>query len=195
MTARQWWLTAVLASAVTLIAACQTAPAAPQDRSTASSAQTTPDTTTNPAAPSTFANDLGQPTHTPQRRVIVIVSAARYTPGAPISMVVVNGLDRTVFTNDSKSDCSIITLQRLDDAIWQDVPGCAQQRPPAIVAIGPAHHRAMTLHPASSNFRLTADFEPALRPGTYRAKFTYRFTPDQNNDDSLTALSDPFVIG
>jgi len=189
----QWLPAAILAGVVTLIAACQAGSATPQGGRTAASAQDTPDTTTRPA-PSTPTNDQGQPTRVPDRTVRVTVSAERYAPGAVISAVVANGLDRTIFTNDSKSDCSIVMLQRLRATTWEDVPGCAQQRPPATVAIGPAHARTVSMHPTSSNFRISLGSEPTLSAGMYRAKYTYRFTPEQDNNDVMAALSGPFTI-
>jgi hypothetical protein len=194
MIARQPALAVALAGVVTLLAACQAVPASPQNGSTASSAQSTPDPTASPTARSEPTNDLGQPTRTPDRKVSVRASARRYAPGALISVVVANGLDRTIFTDDSKADCSIIILQRLEGTTWDDVPGCAQQRPPATVAIGPAHSRTVSLQPASSNFRIGAGPEPALKAGAYRAKYTYRFTPEQADNDPLSILSDPFTI-
>lgn len=123
------------------------------------------------------------------------LGAARYSVGAPIVVVVINGLDRSIFTDDSKADCSIVTLQRQDGASWNNIVGCAQQRPPATVAIGSARARTMTLRPTSVNFEALEESRRPLTSGTYRAQYTYRFDANGSGPDPLAAVSDSFKIG
>jgi len=187
-------LAPVIIGVVTSMAACQTTPGTPGYSSPASPATVSPDTETRPATPSSPLDDLGDPTHAPGGKVTVSLSATRYSAGAPIVVVVINGLDRPIFTDDSKADCSIITLQRQDRATWKNIVGCAQQRPPATVAIGPAHARTITLQPASVNFDTLNNTQGPLASGTYRAQYTYRFDADAGGPDKFAAVSDSFEI-
>jgi hypothetical protein len=193
MLSRHRSLGAVLIGVAALLAACQTAPATPGGDAVASPAHNTPGTASGSAPTASPGEDAGRPTGVSDGRVHVTVTPVRPASGGTIQVVVANGLDRAIYTDDAKADCSIVTLQRLDGTTWRDVPGCAQQRPPATVAIGPAHARTVTLHPASSNFRIRPDSR--IDPGTYRVRCTYRLTPDQQGDDPEAAESEPFTIG
>ena len=187
---RQWLVLMIMASSV--LAACQAAPTAPDPGVTASPATTSPRTSASPAAsPST---DLGEPTQPAEKKVLVTSSASAYPARAPIVIVVVNGLDRTVFAEDAQTDCSILILQRQEGDRWTDVVACAQQRPPATVAIGPAHARTVTLRPDSINVQ-TAGKPTGLPPGTYRAAYRYWLSVEQAEPASQEATSEPFDVG
>jgi hypothetical protein len=194
----QWWPAAALAGAMALTTGCEAAPdaahnPAPPQPSAASPAVNPPATSAS-ATPPALTADLGQPAPARDGKVTVAIRAETYRRGAPITVIVTNGLSRTIFTDDSKTDCSIVILQRQDRSPWSDIPGCAQRRPPATVATGPAHLRTLTVHPASSNLRITPDAEPALPAGTYRAKYTYRYTAAPDNGDPYVSFSRPFTI-
>jgi hypothetical protein len=188
MPTRRRSIGAALVGLAVLLTACQTQPAAPGGDPVASPASNSPNTATSPAPTTSAAEDLGQP-GVADGQVRVSVTTTR-----PIITVVVdNGLDHTIYTDDAKADCSIVFLQRLYGSTWRDVPGCAQQRPPATVAIGAAHARTVTLQPASSNFRVEAGSR--LDAGTYRARCTYRLTRDDQGGEPQAAVSEPFTIG
>ena len=136
---------------------------------------------------------LGYRVHARDGKVTVTVSSRSYKLGVPIGAVVTNGLHRTIYTQDAKSDCSILLLQRLVGASWADVSGCALGRPPAVVAIGASHARAVAINPGSINF---ANGMPtaALPPGTYRLQLTYGFS-SQEGEEPMAAASPPFALG
>ena len=125
--------------------------------------------------------------------VSVASGADRYPVGAPIRASVANGLDRAVYTEDFKTACSIVILQRHDGGTWTDILGCQLGRPTATVTIGPGQGRAVELDPSS--FHLTTDAGgPGFGAGTYRVKFTYRVEPAPRGEDQLTAYSPEFAI-
>jgi hypothetical protein len=106
--------------------------------------------------------------------VVVMPSSDRYARGEVIEATVANGLDNTIFGEDSQSDCSILLLELKKGGAWQPIPGCEQRRPPVSVAIGSSRGRSVTIDPASPGFAaaLGQDAVP-LEPGTYRLTFTY----------------------
>jgi hypothetical protein len=195
---RRWYPHAVtMVGMVLWLAGCGAAASvSPSASSTgpvpASPVPVTPDRSTGPAG-SPEPDDLGQPATTPgpSGAVTVIVAAPSFAPRTMISATVLNRLDRAVYTHDSKTDCSILLLQRLDAGTWGDIPACAQMRPPGTVAIGPSRMRTVRINPASADFQIGM----VLQPGTYRLKFTYRLTPGPDGDEPLTALSRSFKIG
>jgi len=107
--------------------------------------------------------------------------------------LVTNGLHRAIYTQDAKSDCSILLLQRFDGASWTDVSGCALGRPPAVVVIDASHARAVTIDPGSINF---ANGMPtaSLPAGTYRLQLTYGFGA-QDGQELVAAASPVFILG
>lgn len=134
---------------------------------------------------------LGYPVHVRDGKVTVRISSRTYRPGAPVVAVVTNGLHRAIYTQDAKSDCSILLLQRLDRGSWADVTGCALGRPPLVVAIGASHARTVAIDPGSVNF---ADGMPTatLPPGTYRLRLTYGFGA-QDEQEPMATVSPPFA--
>src|SRR6266516_2672602 len=168
---RPRWLSGTVALAGTLlwVAGCGAVASVPPSGSTspegtpAAPAQATPDHPTGPASPP--PEDLGTPTTPPvlNGAVTVSLSASAYALRTVISANVVNGTDHTVYSQDAKTDCSILLLERLDSGNWQGIPACAQMRPPATVAIGPSRARTVRINPASSDFQVGM----VLQPGTY----------------------------
>jgi hypothetical protein len=177
----------VLVIGAMMMTACAAKPIKPGQSSNASPAIVSPDSTTRPAKPTTPLDDPGQPAHPPAGKVTVTFNGHGFTTSAPVGVVVANGLNKPIFTHDSKTDCSIIILQHQQGATWTDVLNCNQQRPPATFAIGPAHARTLTIRSSTLS-------QADLGPGTYRVKFTYRFDADQS-DDPLTGLSSAIEIG
>jgi hypothetical protein len=135
---------------------------------------------------------LGEPTQTQPGKVTITLSAPRYARGSVISAVIANGLDRTVYAQDSKSDCSIVLIERLDGGTWQPIPGCNLRLPPVAVAIGSDRGRTVSIDPSSGGF--AAELGPSgvpLEAGTYRLTFTYGLDPQQGQE-ALVSHSSPF---
>lgn len=131
---------------------------------------------------------FGVPMQAPVGKITVTVSAASYGRGQVVSATIANGLDRPVFTTDSKSDCSIAILEREDAGAWNPILDCAVRRPPVTVAIGPSRGRTVQMNP--SNFAAAGT---PLEAGTYRLTFTYGLSREQGQEP-LVARSPTFEI-
>lgn len=151
----------------------------------------TPDTTVVAGGGGQPMGGLGEPVQAPAGRVSITLSASSYARGDVISGMIANGLDRTLFTMDSKSDCSIAILERRQDGAWNPIVACAVRRPPLTVAIGPSRGRTVELDPSSSNFADPSGVP--LEAGTYRLSFTYGFSRQQGQEP-LVAHSSSFQI-
>jgi hypothetical protein len=188
---------AVLAGLALLASGCSSAPEPHEDRQAKASRMTsTPAHTSLPGTvpPGEPGDGLGQPVDSPVGKVAVDLSASVYEQGQVISVLIANGLDRTVYAQDSKTDCAIAFLQRQEETGWTDIPACAVLRPPVTWAIGPRHGRTVSFDPSSVNFAAVSEGRPALGAGTYRVKFTFRTAPGPEGEEPLVAFSRPFVI-
>jgi hypothetical protein len=124
--------------------------------------------------------------------VSVTLGAGHYPVGAVIEVTVANGLDRPILTEDFKTACSIVVLQRRDGDTWTDILGCRLGRPTATVEIGPELGQRVELDPASSH--LTGTGGPAFGTGSYRVAFTYRLEPGAGGGNPAVAYSAEFPI-
>jgi hypothetical protein len=139
--------------------------------------------------------DAGVPATVQPGQVTVEMSATSYAEGEAIQGTVANGLEDTIYTEDMKSDCSIVILEQQAGEAWQPIPGCAMERAPLILALDPGHGRVVTLDPLSIHFKDgSASQAPAFEAGTYRIRFTYRLEPGPEGEEPLEAFSDTFTI-
>jgi hypothetical protein len=137
---------------------------------------------------------LGDPVQARNGVIAIAISSQTFPRDGRITAVITNGLDRTVYTEDSKSDCSILLLQRLEGGSWIDVPACAERRPPLVVAVGASHARTISINPRSVNFAaVSGSSEPALEPGIYRLKLSYSFTR-QEGEEQMAVYSQRFRV-
>ncbi len=134
---------------------------------------------------------LGEPVQASPGRVTITLSAPSYAGGQVISAVIANGLDRTVYAENSKSDCSIAVIEQREGVTWQPIVACGLRLPPVTVAIGPSRGRTVTIDPSSSNF---APPLGQLEAGTYRLTFTYRASEKPQGEEPLAARSPAFQI-
>ena len=146
-------------------------------------------------APVGGAADLGTPMNVHSGEVSVVPSAPAFAQGDVIRAVIANGLERTLYTEDEKTDCSIVFLERSDADAWRTVPGCALRRVSMVVAIGPGRGRVVAINPFSIHLRmgLPPTGKPAPGAGRYRMRFVYRLglTPGARQ---FAAFSRPFSI-
>jgi hypothetical protein len=125
--------------------------------------------------------------------VSVKLDAGDYRAGSVIHVTVSNGMDRPVYTEDFKTACSVVILQRQDGGTWTDVLGCKLGRPTTTVTFGPGTGQTVELDPAS--FHLAGNGAgPAFGAGTYRVKFTCRPDPAAGGEDPLVAYSPVFTV-
>lgn len=151
----------------------------------------------SPATPVTpQAADLGMPVKTEPGKVSVLLGAPSFREGEKIRATVANGRRQTIYSEDSKTDCSIVILERWAGKSWQPILGCAVGRAPIVVAIGPGRGRVVTIDPFSFHLRMgTPDTsKPVLRAGTYRIKYAYRLGPGPEFEEPYTGFSPTFHI-
>ena len=141
------------------------------------------------------AADLGLLMAVESGKVSVVPSAPALKQGDVIRAVIANGLERTLYTEDEKTDCSIVFLERSDAGTWHPVPGCALGRLPLVVAIGPGRGRVVTINPLSIHLRMVKPptAKPAIGAGTYRIRFVYRVGLARGGQE-FAALSRSFSI-
>jgi hypothetical protein len=151
----------------------------------------------SPAAPATSPGaDLGIPVKTDPGKVSVLLAASSLREGDKIRATVANGRRQTIYSEDSKTDCSIVILERWAGKTWQPVLGCAVRRAPIVVAIGPGRGRIVTIDPSSLHLRagMPGTSKPVLRAGTYRIKFAYRLGLGSGVEEPFSAFSPSFQI-
>jgi len=130
----------------------------------------------------------GVPMPAPAGRITITVSAPSYGPGQVVSATIANGLDKPVFTTDSKSDCSIAILEREEADTWNPILTCMVRRPPVTVAIGSSRGRTVLI-----NLSNLAALGTPLEAGIYRLTFTYGLGREQGREP-LVAHSPTFEI-
>jgi hypothetical protein len=126
-------------------------------------------------------------------KVEVRLSKASYRVGEVVQVTVANGSDKSIYMEDFKTVCSIVTLQRSEGGGWKPIEGCQLGRPTATVAIGAGLGLAVDINPNSMHFRNGAN-EIGFGPGTYRVKFGYRLDRDRMGEEPLVAYSPEFEV-
>jgi len=135
----------------------------------------------------------GSPVPVVAGKVTVVPGATGYRSGVVISATIANGLDRTIYTEDFKTACTIAYLQRADGGTWTDILGCQLGRPTATVSIGPGTGSLVAFDPRSFHL-LSGRTGLAFGAGRYRVKFTYALESDAGGAEPLTAYSAEFTI-
>jgi len=123
-------------------------------------------------------SDVGEPVSVDRGKVVVRLSKAEFRVGEVVVVTVANGLDRTIYSDDFKTDCSIVTLERRAGSEWAPITGCALGRPTMTVAVGSGRGRTITIDSRSMHLQKAAAGAPlAFGAGIYRITFRYRFSP------------------
>ncbi|MDI6772680.1 MAG: hypothetical protein QME77_08845 [bacterium] len=138
----------------------------------------------------------GEPVVVPGK-VTLSLGVRSLGPGDLIRIAVVNGLRQTIYTEDMKSDCSIVLLERYSGGAWQPLPGCALGRAPRVVAIAPGQVRPVEINPRSIHFLSGAPKEPGRSPigaGTYRIRFGYRLARGPEGEETHVVHSELFRV-
>ncbi len=128
-------------------------------------------------------------------RVAVALAQKQYVEGDAVSATVRNGLEVALYTEDSKSDCSIVMVERQQGTSWQPVPGCSVERIPAVITIQPGAERSVRIDPLSFHLGVPSGSDrPALGAGTYRLRFSYRLQREPLGSEPETVLSETFNV-
>jgi hypothetical protein len=180
---------AALASVGLALAACTTGSSTPTIEKKAS-----PESSREPGGPAATPPplSLGTPGPTTQGAVTVRPSKAAFPVGERVSTIVGNGLDQAIYTEDQKTACSIVFLERWTDAAWEPVSGCGYERAAAIVRIGPREVVEAEIDPLSTH--LGGMGHPAFAEGRYRLVFAWRPEPGPEGHTSATVTSEEFSV-
>lgn len=144
-----------------------------------------------PTPPATTSGpDLGSPVATTPGRVTLRLDRVSYPVGTDVHVTIANGLERTIYALDEKSDCSIATLQRWTGAAWENLFACNLGRTPFPLAIGPGRGRIVTIRPFGGHWPANPA-RPGFGPGLYRIRFTYRLTPPREGEDEPGIVYSP----
>jgi hypothetical protein len=138
--------------------------------------------------------DLGAPVKTEAGKVTLTLDAKAYPMGQKIRVTVANGLDRTIYSDDMKTSCTILIVEQESAGKWSPVPGCPMERMPFSVAIGPGMGRTIEIDPGASLFDGVQPGQSGLPAGNYRIRFTFRFAPEEGAAETESSLSDTFSV-
>lgn len=128
-----------------------------------------------------------------QGDVAVASTAAEYAAGQPVVATVANGTTRPIYTEDSKTDCSIVTLERKIPSGWETIAGCRFGRPPLIVEIRPGERVTVTIDPKSTHLSFGGG-ALGFGAGTYRFRFAYSFLRALGAVEAVVRFSPEFRI-
>jgi len=136
---------------------------------------------------------LGTPAPTTPGGVTVTPAKAAFSVGDPVAATVGNGLDGAIYTEDQKTACSIVLLERWAVGAWEPLVGCGYEKAPAIVRIGPGEVVEVEIDPRSTHFENGR--APAFGEGTYRFRFAWRTEPEPEGHTSESVTSGEFRVG
>ncbi|HZM79448.1 MAG TPA: hypothetical protein VFC19_27270 [Candidatus Limnocylindrales bacterium] len=137
---------------------------------------------------------IGTPVPVPAGKVEVRLSKASFGVGEAVRLTVANGSGKTIYTEDFKTVCSIVMLQRAEGGgAWKDIDGCGLGRPTVTVAIGPGLGHTVEIDPNSTHLRDGGN-RTGFAAGRYRIKFGYRFDRDRMGEEPLVVYSPEFTV-
>lgn len=115
--------------------------------------------------------------------------ASRYRLGAVVEATVANASAASVFTQDQKSDCTIVMLEGGTGTGWEAFSTCGSERVSQTVQLAAGEQRRVRIDVGSENFRP----QPVV-PGVYRVVFTFRWAVVPEGAEPEVAVSEPFEI-
>jgi DNA-binding NarL/FixJ family response regulator len=129
-------------------------------------------------------------------RVEVRAGATAFPAGAVVAFSVANGLASSVYTEDEKSGCAIVVIERERDDGWEPILGCNLERLAALVEIPPGKVHTGTIDPRSTHFDVaTSGSRAVFGPGNYRLRFGYRPERGPEGEEPSVVYSPTFRIG
>jgi hypothetical protein len=126
-------------------------------------------------------------------KVEVRLGKASYRIGEVVTATVANGSDKPIYTEDFKTVCSIVMLQRSESGAWKEIQGCALGRPTVTVMIEPGAGETITIDPNSFHLRDGGN-RLGFGSGTYRVKFGYRLDRGGFGQEPLVVYSPTFEV-
>jgi hypothetical protein len=125
--------------------------------------------------------------------VTVTTALSSYRSSEVIVVRVVNRGDQSIYSEDQKTDCSIVVLERLTGERWGAVTSCGAERAPRVVELRPGATHTVRIDPTSTNFQGGVG-SPTVRAGTYRILFTYRLAAGPEGVEPERVTSPAFMI-
>lgn len=121
--------------------------------------------------------------------VTVTTNLPHYTTGDAIGAIVTNNSKTQYYTQNGKSACTVVALERYDatSGAWKRVDACNGGQPTQTLLLADSSSVPYTLAPTSES-----DVN-AWQPGTYRISVTYSTQPDGISDPQ-EAHSAAFVV-
>jgi len=125
----------------------------------------------------------------PEVKVQIAPDRPEYSPTETITAIITNGSDHAIQAFDQQSYCTIVQLQRQENAQWVDVFVCPLNRAPIPTIIGAGETKQVSLLPNPIAPGPNA-------PGVYRLALTFTNLGENGQPvgDSVTVVSSPFRI-
>jgi hypothetical protein len=153
--------------------------------------------TVQPAASASGAGELrgssGSPVPVTAGKVEVRLGKASYRVSETLRVTVANGLGTSIYTEDFKTVCSIVMLQRAESSGWRDIDGCQLGRPTVTVMIGAGLGQTVEIDPNSTHLQ-DGGTRIGFGAGVYRIKFGYRLDRGRMGEEPLVVYSPEFAV-
>jgi hypothetical protein len=194
----------LMVAALLVVAGCGSADEAAAPQAQHEPPSSTTSGTVSPEPPRTAGGTAAAPSTKPSPvsgakpagkpgAVTVATTLNSYREGEVITVTVANGRDQSIYSEDQKTDCSIVSLEHLAGDRWETVTGCGAERAPLIVELRRGATHSVRIDPTSTNFQ-GGDGSPAARAGTYRIVFTYRLAAGPEGVEPERVVSPTFRI-
>jgi hypothetical protein len=129
----------------------------------------------------------GRPGKAVPGRATIELAKSSFHEGEIVRVTVANGLDQSLYTNNQKSACTIVTLERLHAGTWERIGGCGMEMLPSVVEIGPGDVVEVAINPHSNLWGIDTSKGLAFGIGTYRVSFSYWLA----GKDKVTTVASP----
>lgn len=124
----------------------------------------------------------------PSGQVTATTDRAHYAPTDTIAVTLTNGLADGILAPDHQTNCTTVTLERQDGAMWQGQNHCRLMIATRLVPFAAGTATTVRLQPQVAAVGGTA----AWTAGTYRVAFSYLFSAGASG---ITVYSPNFTIG
>lgn len=124
-----------------------------------------------------------------QGQVTVTMNKAHYTTTDSITATIFNGLATSISSADHQTQCTVLTVEMLQNNQWVPVAPCRSMIATRIVPFAAGSQTPVSL------VRVGGAAQGSFPPGTYRAKFTYMSGQSGRPGPAATVYSGPFTIG
>lgn len=144
------------------------------------------------STPTTKQSTPTTPTVSPAGAVMLVLDKTRYASNETVTVTIVNGLAKNIYTTDHQSDCTMLMLEWQSPTGWVMVGRCRTMVLSRMYMLKPGSATRQQLVPA---FSIPGTSTPEQwRPGTYRVTFFYHSAPDQDSVQGQQSVSVEFTV-